>query len=146
MGVVYRAVDEQLHRAVADKFLPAAVREDADRLRRFRNEARTLGALNHPNIVTIYEVGETDATPFIAMELVEGQTLRARLQSGRVSLKDALDLTRQIARALTAAHEKGIVHRDIKPDNVVILQDGLSECWTSVWPSCVHEVNRASRF
>src|SRR5260221_3328487 len=124
MGVVHRAVDEQLHRPVAVKFLPAEFRRDTDRLARFTNEARALSALNHPNIVTIYEIGESDAAPFIAMELVEGQTLGERLRSGPLALRDAADVAVQIARALAAAHEKGIIHRDIKPENVMIRADG----------------------
>jgi eukaryotic-like serine/threonine-protein kinase len=124
MGVVYRALDEQLRRQVAIKFLPAALQDDADRLGRFRNEVRTLSALNHPHIVTIYEIGQADTTPFIAMELVEGETLRARLRAGRLPLRDAVELALQVTRALGAAHEKGIVHRDIKPENVMIRNDG----------------------
>jgi formylglycine-generating enzyme required for sulfatase activity/dienelactone hydrolase len=124
MGVVYGAFDEQLRRPVAIKFLPPARQADDDRLGRFRNEARTLSALNHPHIVTIFEIGQTDTTPFIAMELVEGETLRARLRAGRLPLRDALDIALQVARALGAAHEKGIVHRDIKPENVMIRRDG----------------------
>ena len=107
MGVVHRAVDEQLQRPVAIKFLPAAFRRDTDRLARFTNEARALSALNHPNIVTIYEIGEGQAAPFIAMELVEGRTLRERLRSGALAVRDAADIATQIARALGAAHEKG---------------------------------------
>jgi serine/threonine protein kinase len=124
MGVVFEAVDEQLRRPVAIKFLPPSLARDADRLGRFRNEARTLSALNHPHIVTIYEIGDAAASPFIAMERVEGDTLRVRLRAGRLSLHDAVDITMQIARALDAAHERGIVHRDIKPDNVILRRDG----------------------
>ena len=124
MGIVHRAVDELLRRPVAVKFLPAEFRRDADRLARFTNEARALSALSHPNIVTIYEIGESDAVPFIAMELVEGQTLRERLRSGPLPARDAIDVAMQIARALAAAHHKGIVHRDIKPENVMIRADG----------------------
>lgn len=123
MGVVYGADDEQLHRPVAIKFLPAAVAGDADRLSRFRNEARALSALNHPHIVTIYEVGVGEM-PFIAMERVHGATLRARLQSGGLPLRDAMDIALQVARALSAAHDRGLVHRDIKPENVMIRPDG----------------------
>jgi dienelactone hydrolase len=123
MGVVYGAEDEQLHRPVAVKFLPPALHDDADRLSRFRNEARALSALNHPNIITIYEVGVGE-TPFIAMERVHGETLRARLQSGRLPSRDAIDLSLQVARALAAAHDRGLVHRDIKPENVMIRPDG----------------------
>ena len=124
MGIVHRAFDEQLRRPVAVKFLPAEFRRDTDRLARFTNEARALSALNHPNIVTIYEIGESDAAPFIAMELVEGQTLRERLQSGPLAVREAVDVAMQIALALAAAHDKGIVHRDIKPENVIIRADG----------------------
>jgi serine/threonine protein kinase len=104
MGVVYRADDEQLHRPVAIKILPDDVGRDVDRLARFKNEARALSALNHPNIVTIYEIGVAGAVPFIAMELVEGQTLRERLRAGGLQLRDALDVSLQVARALAAAH------------------------------------------
>ena len=124
MGVVHAAFDEQLRRPVAVKFLPRASQADDDRLGRFRNEARTLSALNHPHIVTIFEIGQTETTPFIAMEFVEGETLRARLRAGRLPLRDAIDIALQVARALGAAHEKGIVHRDIKPENVMIRRDG----------------------
>src|SRR5512140_2290278 len=120
MGVVYRAVDDQLHRPVAIKFLPPASVIDPDRLARFKNEARALAALNHPHIVTIYEVGDADAEPFIAMELVEGETLRDRLRQGALPLREALDVMLQVGRALSAAHQKRIVHRDIKPENVFI--------------------------
>jgi formylglycine-generating enzyme required for sulfatase activity/dienelactone hydrolase len=124
MGIVHRAVDEQLHRPVAIKFLPPALRGDADRLARFKNEARALSALTHPHIITIYEVGDAGDAPFIAMEMVEGQTLRERLRSGRLPLRAAVDVCLQVARALGAAHEKRIVHRDIKPENVMIRGDG----------------------
>ena len=124
MGVVYRAVDELLRRPIALKFLPPDVAHDVERLAQFRNEARVLSALNHPNIVTIFEVGQANDTPFIAMEFVEGETLRTRLCAGRLSADIALDVVKQTARALAAAHQKGIVHRDIKPENVMIRPDG----------------------
>jgi cephalosporin-C deacetylase-like acetyl esterase len=122
MGVVYRAVDEQLHRTIALKFLPG--RRDPDQLGRFRNEARALSALNHPHIVTMHEVGEDDGTPFFVMELVDGVTLRTRLQAGALPIEDAVEICSQVARGLTAAHEKGLIHRDIKPENVMIRRDG----------------------
>jgi dienelactone hydrolase len=124
MGVVYSAFDEQLRRPVAVKFLPPQLQADDDRLGRFRNEARTLSALNHPHIITIFEIGQTSTTPFIAMEFVEGETLRARLRAGRLPLREAIEIALQVARALGAAHEKGIIHRDIKPENVMIRPDG----------------------
>ena len=124
MGMVYRAVDEHLHRRIAIKLLPPTVQDSVDRLGRFRNEARTLSALNHPNIVSIYEVGQADGSPFIAMELVEGETLRTRIQAAPLSMRDGIDVALQVARALSAAHEKGIIHQDIKPENVMIRRDG----------------------
>ncbi len=124
MGVVYRALDEQLHRPVAIKFLPPALMHDVDRLGRFRNEARTLSALNHPHIVTVHEIGQAGDAPFITMELVEGETLRERLRTGRLPLHEAIDFTLQTARALAAAHERGVIHRDIKPENVMVRRDG----------------------
>jgi len=124
MGIVHRAVDEQLHRPVAIKFLPQELRGDRDRLARFRNEARALSALTHPHIITIYEVGDAGDAPFIAMEMVEGQTLRERLRAGRLPRREAVDICLQVARALSAAHEKRIIHRDIKPENVMIRGDG----------------------
>ena len=127
MGVVYRAIDQQLTRPVALKVLTPETQTDADRLQRFREEARTLSALNHPHIVTIYEVGHTEDTPFIAMELVEGQTLATRLRLGPLPVREALDVGLQVARALAAAHEKSIVHRDIKPDNLMLRGDGYAK-------------------
>ena len=124
MGVVYRATDEQLHRTIAIKILAAASVADADRLGRFKNEARALSALNHPHIVTIYEVGQTSEAPFFVMELVEGETLRERLHQGRLPVREALDVALQIARGVSAAHDKGLVHRDLKPENVMIRPDG----------------------
>jgi eukaryotic-like serine/threonine-protein kinase len=124
MGLVYRAVDEHLHRPVAIKFLPESSLGDSDRLARFQNESRALAALNHPHILTIYEVGQANAAPFIAMELVEGETLRDHLKSGPLRFAEAMDVGLQIARGLAAAHRKGIVHRDVKPENVMIRADG----------------------
>ena len=124
MGVVYAAFDEQLRRPVAVKFLPHALQADDDRLSRFRNETRTLWALNHPHVITIFEILQAEKTPFIAMEFVEGETLRTRLRAGRLPLRDAVDVALQVARALGAAHEKGIVHRDVKPENVMMRRDG----------------------
>src|SRR4051812_24972729 len=119
MGVVYRAIDEHLRRPIALKFLAAESWNDADRLGRFRNEAHILSALNHPHIVTVYEVGQDGDTPFFVMELVDGETLRSRLKAGPLPLGQALDITSQVARGLAAAHEKGLIHRDIKPENVM---------------------------
>ena len=125
MGEVYRARDMRLGREVAIKVLPAEVAGDSDRLRRFEQEARAASALNHPNIVTIYELGESGATRFIAMELVAGETLRSLLASERISWKKAIAIARQVAQGMAKAHEAGIIHRDLKPENLMISQDGL---------------------
>ena len=125
MGEVYRARDAKLSRDVAIKVLPAALAADTERLARFEKEARTASGLNHPNIVTIYEVGAVDGTSFIAMELVEGKTLRELLAPGALSLKRLLPLSAQVASGLARAHAAGIVHRDLKPENLMVTRDGL---------------------
>ena len=124
MGVVYRGVDARLGRPVAIKVLPAEATQDADRRRRFLQEARTASTLNHPHIVTIYEVDEHEGTTFIAMELVEGTPLDVLLSRGRLDQALALDYAAQVADALAAAHAAGIIHRDIKPANIMITRDG----------------------
>jgi serine/threonine protein kinase len=126
MGEVYLAEDTKLERRVALKLLPREHTLNAERVRRFRQEARAASALNHPNILTIHEVGEFDGQHFIATELVEGETLRALLgRSGRLGAREALDIAAQIASALAAAHEAGIVHRDVKPENVMLRRDRI---------------------
>jgi len=125
MGIVYAAEDTKLGRRVALKVLSASVAADHERVQRFVREAQAASAINHPNIATIYEIDEVDGMTFIAMELVEGETLRVRMAAGLPSFDEVLDLSRQIARALGKAHELGIVHRDIKPENIVVRPDGL---------------------
>ena len=124
MGEVYLAQDEQLQRSAALKVLPSDLLQSKDRLRRFQREARVVSALNHPNILTIFEFGAENDIQFLASEFVKGETLRARLENGRLTLSDSLDIATQIASALKAAHEAGVVHRDIKPENVMIREDG----------------------
>src|SRR5215813_952043 len=118
MGVVYRARDERLRRDVAIKLLPASYAHDADRLRRFEQEAHATSALNHPNILTIYDIGaashELGGAPFIVAELLEGEELRALLKDGPLPVRKAVEYGQQVATGLAAAHEKGIVHRDLK--------------------------------
>jgi eukaryotic-like serine/threonine-protein kinase len=125
MGEVYLAQDLKLGRKLALKLLPTAFTAAPDRLRRFEQEARAASALNHPNIITIYEVGEVAGTHYIATEFVDGQTLRQQMAGERLSLLDALEIVLQVASALAAAHEAGIIHRDIKPENVMRRRDGL---------------------
>ena len=124
MGEVYRARDPRLGREVAIKVLPASLANDAERLRRFEHEARAASALNHPNIVMIHEIGAANGTSYIAMELVDGPSLRELLASGPLPAKRLLDVAVQIAEALAKAHGAGIVHRDLKPENVVVSRDG----------------------
>jgi Tol biopolymer transport system component len=124
MGEVYRARDERLKRDVAIKVLPATYSQDADRLKRFEQEAQAAGALNHPNITAVHDFGMHDGAPYIVTELLEGETLRSRLGPGAISPRKAIDYAMQIARGLAAAHEKGIVHRDLKPENVFLTKDG----------------------
>jgi len=124
MGEVYRAKDPRLGREVAVKVLPAFFAANADRLRRFEQEARAAGILNHPNITAVYDIGEQDGAPYVVEELLEGETLRARLAGGAFTPRKALDHALQIANGLAAAHEKGIVHRDLKPENVFVTRDG----------------------
>jgi serine/threonine protein kinase/Tol biopolymer transport system component len=125
MGEVYRARDPRLAREVALKVLPAEVSADRDHLARFEQEARSASALNHPNIVTVYEIGRADSTSFIAMELVEGRTLREVLIEGALSIKKVLAIAAQAADGLARAHAAGIVHRDLKPENIMVSRDGL---------------------
>src|SRR5262245_4495131 len=125
MGEVWRARDTRLARDVAVKVLPAEVAADPSRLKRFEKEARAASALNHPNIVTIYDIGSADSVAFIAMERVEGKTLRELLLAGGLSVKRMLPIAEQIAAGLAKAHEAGIVHRDLKPENVMVTKDGL---------------------
>jgi Tol biopolymer transport system component len=124
MGEVYRARDPRLGREVAIKVLPASFSQDADRLRRFEQEARAAGALNHPNITAVYDIGEAEGSPYIVTELLEGETLRGRLGVGTLAPRKAIDYAVQIAKGLAAAHEKGIVHRDLKPENLFVTRDG----------------------
>ena len=124
MGEVYRARDERLKRDVAIKVLPASFSADPDRLRRFEQEAQAAGALNHPNITAVHDLGSHEGAPYIVTELLEGETLRAALAGGRLSQRKAIDYALQIANGLAAAHEKGIVHRDLKPENLFVLNDG----------------------
>ena len=125
MGEVYLAEDLKLRRKVALKLLPSAFTEHEDRLRRFEQEARAASALNHPSIITIYEIGEAGRIRYIATEYVEGQTLRALLKQGEFPPGTVLEVGLQVANALTAAHAAGILHRDIKPENIMRRPDGL---------------------
>src|SRR5262245_53913957 len=124
MGEVYRARDNRLERAVALKVLPTDFAKDADRLRRFEQEARATSALNHPNILTVHDFGLHEGAPFIVMELLEGEELRAQLDEGALSVRKAIEYAQQITAGLAAAHEKGVVHRDLKPENLFVTKDG----------------------
>src|SRR5712671_3346267 len=123
MGEVYLATDMTAGRKAALKLLPERFTGDAERLKRFQQEAHAVVALNHPNILTVYEIGEDHSTHYIASELIEGETLRQRLMRGRIEVGEAVDVAIQVASALSAAHEAGIVHRDINPGNIMLRPD-----------------------
>jgi serine/threonine protein kinase len=127
MGEVYRARDERLKRDVAIKVLPADLAADAERRSRFEREALAASGLSHPNILTIYDIGSSDSTVYIAMELVEGQTLKDLVASVPIPTKKMLELGVQIADGLAAAHAAGIVHRDLKPQNVMVSKHGYAK-------------------
>ncbi len=124
MGEVYRARDTRLNRSVAIKILPEALASDPMRMQRFEQEARTVAALNHPNILSVFDVGVQAETPYLVMELLEGETLRERLNRGPLGVRKAVEVGLQIAHGLAAAHERGIVHRDLKPENIFLTKDG----------------------
>lgn len=124
MGEVYRARDPRLGRDVAVKVLPSSFSADADRLQRFAQEARAAAALNHPNILAIFDIGNDRGSPYVVAELLEGETLRERLRAGPLNTRRAIDYGLQVTRGLAAAHEKGNTHRDLKPENLFISNDG----------------------
>ncbi|MGH9801739.1 MAG: serine/threonine-protein kinase, partial [Blastocatellia bacterium] len=127
MGEVYLAEDTRLRRKVALKLLPAEITNRKDRLRRFHIEARAASATNHPNIITVYEIGQVEEIHFLATEFVEGRTLRQLMTARELELGESLDIAIQIASALSAAHAAGIRHRDIKPENIMVRPDGLAK-------------------
>src|SRR6185295_15599554 len=124
MGEVYRAHDPRIGREVAIKVLPDSFSKNEERLRRFEQEARTAGVLNHPNILAVYDVGNENGAPYIVSELLEGETLRSKLRNGPLPTRKALEYALQVSRGLIAAHGKGITHRDLKPDNLFVAKDG----------------------
>src|SRR5436190_3207196 len=124
MGEVYRARDTRLLRDVALKVLPASFTHDPDRLRRFEQEARAVAALNHPNIVSVHDVGTADGIHYIVSELLEGETLRQRISPSGMPARKAIELAVQLASGLATAHEQGIVHRDLKPENIFVTRNG----------------------
>src|SRR5215813_2949279 len=125
MGEVYRARDPRLNREVAIKVLPAELSADTERLKRLEREARAVSSLNHPNIVTIHEIGEADGRTYLVMEKIEGQTLRELLLEGPLPVRRVLPIACQVADGLARAHETGIVHRDLKPENIMVTRDGF---------------------
>ena len=127
MGEVYRARDTRLGRDVALKVLPAHVTHDSSRIARFQSEARAASSLNHPNAVTIYEIGNDAGTWFIAAELIDGITLRGRLNTARLDPEEAISVALQCASSLEAAHRAGIIHRDVKPENIMLRPDGVAK-------------------
>src|SRR6266498_1028134 len=127
MGEVYRARDTKLGRDVALKVLPAEVSSDPERRRRFEAEARSASALNHPNIVTVYDIGSSDSTIYVAMEMVEGKTLRELILAEPLPTRKLLEIGVQIAEGLAKAHAAGIVHRDLKPENLMVSRDGYAK-------------------
>ena len=127
MGEVYRARDTRLGRDVAIKVLPESFASDADRLRRFEQETQAVAALNHPNILGIYDVGHFNSSPYLVSELLEGESLRTVLDRGPLPQRKTIEYGVQIAHGLAAAHEKGIVHRDLKPENLFVTKDGRAK-------------------
>ncbi len=123
MGEVFRARDTRLNRDVAVKVLPRDFATDTDRLRRFEQEAKTLAALNHPNILTIHDAGVHEGAPYLVSELLRGNTLRKEMENGALAVRKATDYALQIAHGLAAAHSQGVVHRDLKPENLFVTQD-----------------------
>jgi DNA helicase II / ATP-dependent DNA helicase PcrA len=143
MGAVYKAYDNKLQRIVAIKLLPPEYVSQQDRRRRFFQEARAASALNHPHILTIYEVGEDEGSPYIAMEYIEGETLRQKIKNKRLEVKEILDIAIQIAAGLARAHKLGIIHRDLKPENLMLNRDGYAKILDFGLAKLVAERDRA---